>query len=341
MDLTDNNKPDAENEDQGFLPLNFDENGQTAKSHPAPVPNSDDARESLQRTPEPPAEENASPEPEPDSQPEEVIPEAETKDEAKKEEKAKAETSSEKVEPKQEEKQEPKPPQQPKPTAVEPPPPVANPEPEKTATKAEHQPKHKSSRDSKGLKFSEFASVGRVLHEARVSSGLSLKEVEEETRIRTSYLEALEHDNFKELPPPVYVKAYIRSLCGLYNLGREIREEIQHSIRENIENIVSEEIIQHLENEKQVNVEDEAKVKRFFIILSCAAAVVILLIAGSIFFMISGRKKPPAPAVTPVTVAEKFDPKKLDQFTPFQGISLTLLPAPKNDGNASESTAPK
>ena len=65
------------------------------------------------------------------------------------------------------------------------------------------------------------ASPGEILQEGRVHSGLSINQVEQITKIRLSYLEAIEHDDFPKLPPVVYVTAYIKTLCSLYNISSE------------------------------------------------------------------------------------------------------------------------
>ncbi len=194
-------------------------------------------------------------------------------------------------------------------------------------------------------KLDSNTSIGRLLHGARINCDLSIVEVEAETRIKASYIEALEHDDFKELPPAVYVKAYIRSLCGLYELGSDIREDIQHGIKQGMDGIISEEIIQHLEKDKQVNVEDEQKIKRLFYIVLSGAATVLILIVASICFMIFGGKSssplPPAvpaetgktqqaPANTRVIGVDLFDPAKLDDLTLPVQLDMTLLqPPPK------------
>jgi transcriptional regulator with XRE-family HTH domain len=194
------------------------------------------------------------------------------------------------------------------------------------------------------LKLGTDTSIGRLLHEARLGCGLSIAEVEAETRISSAYVEALEHDDFKELPPAVYVRAYIRSLCGLYDIGSDVREDIQRGIKMGIEGIVSEEILQHLEKDKHVNVEDEQKIRRIFhIIISSAALLLVLLIAG-IFYMIFGgsgksetveASKTPE-AVQPVTSqpvpVNVFDPAKLDELSLPVQLDMSLLPPKKKIG---------
>lgn len=55
-----------------------------------------------------------------------------------------------------------------------------------------------------------MSGVGKVLQEARRRRGLTLDEVERETRIRKRYLLALEQDEYDDLPPPVYALGFLK-----------------------------------------------------------------------------------------------------------------------------------
>jgi cytoskeletal protein RodZ len=56
--------------------------------------------------------------------------------------------------------------------------------------------------------------------------GLSAADVEEITKIRSVYINALERGNFDELPQPVYILAYIRRLCELYGMSAEEQKQV-------------------------------------------------------------------------------------------------------------------
>ncbi|MBM4464909.1 MAG: helix-turn-helix domain-containing protein [Chloroflexi bacterium] len=53
--------------------------------------------------------------------------------------------------------------------------------------------------------------LGQLLREARQQKGVSLEEVEEATRIRQKFLQALEEGNFAALPAEAYVKGFLRT----------------------------------------------------------------------------------------------------------------------------------
>lgn len=53
--------------------------------------------------------------------------------------------------------------------------------------------------------------VGQILKNKRTSSGLSLKEAQENLRISKEYLSALERDDFSSLPSVPYIRGFIRN----------------------------------------------------------------------------------------------------------------------------------
>ncbi len=63
--------------------------------------------------------------------------------------------------------------------------------------------------------------LGELLKEARQNKGVSLEEVEEELRIRTKYLQALEEEDFSIMPPEVYVKGFLRNYAIYLGLDPE------------------------------------------------------------------------------------------------------------------------
>jgi len=63
--------------------------------------------------------------------------------------------------------------------------------------------------------------LGSRLREARESLGFSLQQVEEVTRIRLVFLEALEEERFDELPGDVYARGFIRNYAQFLGLDTE------------------------------------------------------------------------------------------------------------------------
>jgi cytoskeleton protein RodZ len=56
-------------------------------------------------------------------------------------------------------------------------------------------------------------SVGAYLRQLRETRGVSLEEIARVTRVSSSYLHALEADDFSALPEPVFTRGFVRSYC--------------------------------------------------------------------------------------------------------------------------------
>ncbi|WP_232324770.1 helix-turn-helix domain-containing protein [Halobacillus mangrovi] len=63
--------------------------------------------------------------------------------------------------------------------------------------------------------------IGSRLREARESKGLSLEEVQENTKIQKRYLQAIENNEFKVLPGKFYTRAFIREYAAAVGLDPE------------------------------------------------------------------------------------------------------------------------
>ncbi len=60
--------------------------------------------------------------------------------------------------------------------------------------------------------------LGHILREAREARGLSLAEVESETRINSRFLAALEEGEYQALPTPVHVRGFLRNYSRFLGL---------------------------------------------------------------------------------------------------------------------------
>lgn len=67
-----------------------------------------------------------------------------------------------------------------------------------------------------GIRMSE---LGQQLKEARLQKGLSLDDVQEMTKIRKRYLEAIESGDYKVLPGSFYVRAFIKTYAETVGLN--------------------------------------------------------------------------------------------------------------------------
>jgi cytoskeletal protein RodZ len=58
-----------------------------------------------------------------------------------------------------------------------------------------------------------MSSVGAYLRQLRETRGVSVEEIARVTRVSSSYLHALEADDFSSLPEPVFTRGFVRAYC--------------------------------------------------------------------------------------------------------------------------------
>ena len=190
----------------------------------------------------------------------------------------------------------------------------------------------------------EAASIGEIMQDARQQAGLTLEQAAALTHIKKDYILALEADDQENLPGGIFPSAYVRTLCGLYNLNDSGREAALKKVRETFSahDNVPEQLIQHLEQDVQRNEAEEQRVNKiFYLIVSGAAALAVLLIAGIVLLTVSLRGDS-APKLaetekTPVRQEQRtppvsdFDARKLETQTPPQSpVLMRKLMVPSN-----------
>ncbi len=81
----------------------------------------------------------------------------------------------------------------------------------------------KTERVKNELRHAELAVFGGVhLKNIREVKGIALDEIAQKTRIRVSYLKALEDENFEQLPPEVFSKGFLRAYAKYIGLDPEV-----------------------------------------------------------------------------------------------------------------------
>ncbi len=76
--------------------------------------------------------------------------------------------------------------------------------------------------------------VGEILSQKRKELGLTLEEIEKETKIRRQYLEAIEKNNFSAIPESTIVKGFIRNYAqSLGLLPENVLAVFRRDFREN------------------------------------------------------------------------------------------------------------
>lgn len=64
--------------------------------------------------------------------------------------------------------------------------------------------------------------IGSTLREARVRRNLTLQQVEEDTKIRVKYIQAMENEEFDVMPGPTYIMGFLRSYSSYLGLDPEV-----------------------------------------------------------------------------------------------------------------------
>lgn len=64
--------------------------------------------------------------------------------------------------------------------------------------------------------------IGSTLREARVRRNLTLQQVEEDTKIRVKYVQAMENEDFDVMPGPTYVKGFLRTYSDYLGLDPDV-----------------------------------------------------------------------------------------------------------------------
>lgn len=63
--------------------------------------------------------------------------------------------------------------------------------------------------------------LGKIIKTAREKAGLSVQEVSNKIKILSSYIEAIENNDFRSLPPRVYVVGFVRCYANFLNLDSQ------------------------------------------------------------------------------------------------------------------------
>ncbi|MHA8110903.1 helix-turn-helix domain-containing protein [Lactobacillaceae bacterium Melli_B4] len=77
----------------------------------------------------------------------------------------------------------------------------------------------------------ETASIGQTLHDARVQKGLTIDDLQNNTKIQKRYLIAIDEDKFDELPGEFYVRAFVKQYADAVGLdGTELLKQFDETL---------------------------------------------------------------------------------------------------------------
>lgn len=166
-------------------------------------------------------------------------------------------------------------------------------------------------------------SLGEVLRELRKSRGMDLRSVAEATRIKESYLAALENNDFADLPHMVYALAYVKKLCGVYGVGSADADELMADLRKKLSYEIPEDIDKSVICREQ-DEETRRKLQQITIALFAGAALCVLLLvigATTLILGASGKKSAGEKPVAGEQLAEDW----LEWHRPQQQLRTTRI----------------
>ncbi len=179
-------------------------------------------------------------------------------------------------------------------------------------------------------------SFGAYLRDLRLRNGFTIDQIAQETRIGTGYLTAIEREDYGDLPPPVYVLAYVKMLCSFFRLDDASTETLTSELRQRLE-IES----QPPENPDKLVVDMESSqenpilLKRILLVIGGAVFLLVALITvlALVFVSPSAKSRPADPAdpaavaATPGGAPALLDEKQLLEIQPPPKLEVHVLPA--------------
>ena len=176
----------------------------------------------------------------------------------------------------------------------------------------------------------EHASLGTILRQARNAAGLTAEQAADVTKIRLDYIVGIENDDFKRLPPVVFIRAYSRTLAVLYKLDQAALDAVMRRVDElEPPADVPRQLLQKLEKDVQVSEEETKKLKRMILYAGLAVALIVSLTVTCIVAAAVGRARNTAeiPSASGQTVPA-VQTADLEKLLPQQVPEVRVLEIP-------------
>ncbi|USB32027.1 helix-turn-helix domain-containing protein [Paenibacillus sp. YPG26] len=188
-----------------------------------------------------------------------------------------------------------------------------------------------------------MSDLGQQLKEARLQRGLSLDDVQEMTKIRKRYLEAIEAGDYKVLPGSFYVRAFIKTYAEAVGVDSdELLEEHRKDVPVTEPEPTMEPVIQKRRSSHAAT-ERNSKWLSTTLMWSFAALIVIVIyIVVSNNYRSDSTKTPdPTPVTDSKTPVTTTTPAKTETVTPpAQGGDLNTGGGQTGTESQGQSTVP-
>lgn len=197
-------------------------------------------------------------------------------------------------------------------------------EPERAAAAIQEK---KNAPLSTGVNIQIDVHFGKLLNEARTRQNLSFQQVDDITKIRKEYLEALEREDFSRLPPPVFICAYVKKLCALYKVNPESTAQVVDELKKYMEVSLTEEIMNNIEIDRAKSPESEAKLRNLLWMGFAALIFFAGIVSLALLILFAPTGASTATTAVQANTAKAFDPARLEKLRPPESVGLSELPA--------------
>ncbi|WP_105957174.1 helix-turn-helix domain-containing protein [Apilactobacillus quenuiae] len=121
--------------------------------------------------------------------------------------------------------------------------------------------------------------IGKSLHDARVAKGMSLDDVQKITKIQAHYLEAIENEEFSELPGDFYVRAFIKQYADTVGIdGMELLSEHDDSLPDTQTEEYSQKVSEDTLSKRSNRQNKEERINSFRKFIPIIGTIIIVLI---------------------------------------------------------------
>ncbi|MFA6715925.1 MAG: helix-turn-helix domain-containing protein [Victivallales bacterium] len=171
------------------------------------------------------------------------------------------------------------------------------------------------------------ASLGKYLQDMRVKNNYSIAQVEQITRIKSTYIELLEMEKLQLELPSVYVLAYARKLCACYGVPDNEADAIMNELKTKLDRSLPHDLVTNINIDYEIDEDRRKKLRHIAWLLLGALCLFVALVGIAVFMLAAPRTSSNVETSAPLTVPEKFDQEKLRVLQPPIIIEATELPA--------------
>jgi len=165
--------------------------------------------------------------------------------------------------------------------------------------------------------------IGNSLREARYRQQLELSEVEQATKIRSRYLQALEEESFEALPAQTYVKGFLRTYADYLGLDGQLYVDEYNSSYGVGEDVPREPVVAR---RSSVVHQRHRRLERRGVLFALGGIGVVCALFIAAFKFSGGNDNPPIPNLGTTTTAPKTAPAtKVKRHKPARPAKLRFF----------------